>query len=211
MARAKSTGYILPTLPAYRPYALALGQLALAWNALHETLALLYCTIMGGGVVNQHLAVWHALKADRAQRDILLAAAQSNTFESVPTRFMDDIKWICGRADALEDLRNDALHSPLVGHQWHPDNVEIAPRRGLGHIRAQKLGEKDLLAEFRYCRDAAIALSSFAERMDRALSDYSEPWPDRPVWPTRRETNTTKPRRQAHKAKRPRQPRSSLE
>jgi hypothetical protein len=118
-----TTEYIPPTHPAFRPYVVALGQLALAWNALHETLALLYCRIMGGSMVNQHLAVWHALKVDRAQRDILIAAAQSNTWGAMPVKFMEDIKWLCGRADALEDLRNDALHSPLLAYYHHSDNA----------------------------------------------------------------------------------------
>ena len=55
---------------------------------------------MGGGAINQHLAVWHALKADRAQRDILLAAAQSNMSGAIPVRFMDDTL-----QDRLDQLR----------------------------------------------------------------------------------------------------------
>src|ERR1022692_594393 len=65
-----------PTHAVFRPYAITLGQLALAWNELHESMALLFCTTMGGGYSNQFLAVWHVLKVDRAQRDILLAAAR---------------------------------------------------------------------------------------------------------------------------------------
>jgi hypothetical protein len=138
MARHRRTkddpavGIVSPTHPAFRPYVIALGQLALAWNGLHETLALLYCTIMGGGVVNQHLAVWHALKADRAQRDILLAAAKNNIRGAIPVQFDDDIKWLCSRADTLEDLRNDAMHSPLWGYQPHPGTIVVMPRTGLG-------------------------------------------------------------------------------
>ena len=37
------------THPAFRPYTTALGELALAWNGLHSEMALLFCTLMGGG------------------------------------------------------------------------------------------------------------------------------------------------------------------
>jgi hypothetical protein len=57
--------------------ALALGQLTLTWNDLHESLALVFCSVMGGGYVGHFLAILHAIKVDRAQRDILLAAVNS--------------------------------------------------------------------------------------------------------------------------------------
>ena len=71
----------------FRPYVEALGQLALAWNELHFNLSLLYCSLMGARVgipVDQHFAVWHALKMDRAQRDILRAAATSSGLQRAP-------------------------------------------------------------------------------------------------------------------------------
>src|SRR5580704_7160746 len=83
--------------PAFRPYVGALGQLALSWNALHETMAFLFCSVMGGGYSNQFLAVWHALKSDRSQRDILLAATESHMNPAYSPQFVSDIKWLCGR------------------------------------------------------------------------------------------------------------------
>jgi hypothetical protein len=101
-----------PTHPVFRPYVAALGQLAIAWNGLHETLCLLFCTITEAKAINQPTAIWHALKVDRSQRDILTATAESTTRGAIPITFFEDVKWLCGRVDALEDLRNDALHSP---------------------------------------------------------------------------------------------------
>jgi hypothetical protein len=175
------------TSKSFRPYTLALGQLALAWNGLHETLAQLYCRLMAGGLmgkepVNQHLAVWHALKMDRAQRQILLAAAKSNTWGAVPVTLIDDIKWICGRADVVEDARNDALHSPLWAYERGPRETIVMPVTFLGHVRATKLFDKDLLVEFRWCRDAAIALDDYAIGIADSLFDPMKPWPGRPLW-----------------------------
>lgn len=140
---------------------------------------------MGGGYSNQFLAVWHALKQDRAQRDILLAALNKHMNPAPPPRIIDDLKWLCGRADALEDLRNDALHSPLWAQPRGPDQAYVGPMIGLGHVRAQKLVNKDLLKEFRWCRDAAILLADFAYEIDASLSDPFRSWPKRPDWPVR--------------------------
>jgi hypothetical protein len=141
--RARMPHESLPyTDRAFMPYVTALGQLTLAWNGLHEVLALLFCTVMGGGMSNQFLAVWHALRTDRAQRDILLAALKSDVRGVVPSKFFEDIEWICKRADVVEDARNDALHSPLWASKRGPGNTIVTPIVGLGHVRAQRLSEK---------------------------------------------------------------------
>src|SRR5580700_224118 len=175
--RLRYPGAALPyTAKAFLPYVAALGQLALAWNNLHEVLGLLFCRVMEANPVNQYLAIWHALKVDRAQREILLAALRNHVRGAYPTSFVPDIEWICNRADALEDTRNDALHSPLWAQERGPGNTIVQPWVGLGHIRAQKLLNKDLLAEFRWCRDAAVLLADFASDIDLSLADYMRPW-----------------------------------
>jgi hypothetical protein len=182
--RKRQFGYTLPyTDKAFLPYVIALGQLALAWNGLHETLAFLFCSIMGGGYANQFLAVWHAIKSDRAQREILLAATKNHLEAGWPHTFVEDVEWLCGRIDSLEDARNDALHSPLSAYPEVPTSVR--PVTGLGHIRAKKLSTKHLLSEFRWCRDSAVVLAKFAYEMDAFLSDYKTPWPNRPQLPNR--------------------------
>jgi hypothetical protein len=176
-----------PSIPytheAFRPYVTALGQLTLAWNDLHETLAILFCSVMGGGFANQFLAVWHALKSDRSQRDILSAAVSAGLVQGGPPQLLDDVTWICKQADALEDTRNTALHSPLWGSQWQSE-TRIQPLLGLGHVRAGRLAGKNLLVEFRWCRDAATVLRNFAMEIDVALSRGSA-WPIRPTLPNR--------------------------
>jgi hypothetical protein len=131
---------------AFEPYVTALGQLTLAWNDLHETLAIVFSMVMGGGDVGQYLAIWHAIKVDRAQREILLAAAKVDELRGPRyPRLVPDLEWICRKAEAVEDARNDALHSPLWGSQRGPGSTLVIPLTGLGHVRAQKLMAKDLL------------------------------------------------------------------
>ena len=111
----------------FRPYTLALGQFTLAWNDLHTSLAMLFCTVMGGGFSNPALAIWHELKADRAQRDILNAAMKSTVINGGSQSLSEEIDWICKRADSLEECRNNALHSlcgarrpKQVPWKWRP-------------------------------------------------------------------------------------------
>ena len=211
-APKKSAGWnwSLPvTSRVFDPYTKALGQLALAWNELHETLSVVFCMVMGGGLVNQFLAIWHEIKVDRAQRDILLAAARAGQMNGSPfPRLVADLEWIWTKAREVEDARNDALHSPLWGSHRGPGASVVVPMTGLGHVRAKKLGAKDLLSEFRWCRDAAVVLTAFARELDHAMQGYGLAWPDRPDWPNRGQTKKKKPHRQAGQAKPqpPRQP-----
>ncbi|MCX7309122.1 MAG: hypothetical protein NTZ72_14715, partial [Afipia sp.] len=48
--------------PNFRPYAIAIGELALAWNGLHDVLGRLFWTIVGKSNYAS-LAVWHSIKA----------------------------------------------------------------------------------------------------------------------------------------------------
>jgi hypothetical protein len=186
--RKRPTGEWAPSVPvthpAFRPYAIALGQLALAWNDLHLSLATLFCTAMGGGFVNPVLAIWNALKSDRSQREILLAAAKATLANGRSQKLAEEIEWICKRADALEDSRNDALHSPLWGAPRGPGAPLVSPVVGLGHVRANKLLGKNLLAEFRWCRECSTKLRDYATELDMAFS-RGRPLPDRPRLPPR--------------------------
>jgi hypothetical protein len=187
-----------PSIPftssAFQPYAIALGRLALAWNDLHLSLQmLLFCTVMGGGFINPALSIWNALKVDRSQRDILKAAANAQTLNGGSKELAEEIKWICDRTDRIEDLRNDALHSPLWGIVVSTEKPSIQPVSGLGHVRAGKLQGKDLLVEFNRCRATATALRDYATKLDFAVC-RNRSFPGRPVLPVRTRPNAKKPR-----------------
>jgi hypothetical protein len=154
--------------------------------------------VMGGGFVHQFLAIWHEIKVDRAQRDILLAAARAGETNGSPfPRLVADLEWVLKQADRVEDARNDALHSPLWGSHRGPGASVVVPMTGLGHVRAKKLEAKDLLSEFRWCRDAALVLTAFARELDRAMQGGGFAWPERPDWPNRGQTKKKEPHHRA--------------
>jgi hypothetical protein len=97
--------------------------------------------------------------------------------------YIEDVEWLCKRVDVLEEERNNALHSPLWAYQRGPNEAVVMPLVALGHVRAKKPSEKNILAEFRWCRDRSFDLAKFALAINQSLSDYALPWPNRPEWP----------------------------
>src|SRR5260370_21675866 len=101
-------------------------------------------------------------------------------------RLVEDLTWLLNEADKLEDDRNDAVHSPLMygrlddmtaHHLGYAERV--IPSLAFDHPRAQKLAKKDLLSEFRWCRDAALVLNEFAGAIYESIA-ARHPWPKRP-------------------------------
>jgi hypothetical protein len=185
------------TAPEFKPYVAALGQLALAWNDLQESCAALFWTVMSpppqeGDFVNYTpLLVWHSVRSDRSQREMLRAAALNPQADWKRPSAREDIKWLLDQAAKLEDARNDAVHSPLfiVDRSLYGlagSGQPVAPAWWLSNPRAGKLSKRaDLLSEFRYCRDTALALADFAQAMDGALVNQPRLWPERPALPNR--------------------------
>jgi hypothetical protein len=97
----------------FEPYAIQLGWLAYSWNSLHDRLGQLFWVLTGLQNGKIPLAIWNAVKNDRAQREIVRATA-TVSLQSNPA-VHDEIKWILDRADVFEEHRNNALHtrSPL--------------------------------------------------------------------------------------------------
>jgi hypothetical protein len=121
------------------------------------------------------LAVWHAIENDRAQRAILEAAAKEarnlREYETeLRKKLYEEIRWINGQANIIEDKRDDALHSPLWAR-----GKEVIPLSGPGHTRrAKKLIEAEakrgLLVEFLWCRDASLILTDYVKGIEDHLT-----------------------------------------
>jgi hypothetical protein len=174
----------------FRPYAEAIGQVALAWNHLHETLGTIFLEVAFEGSLKAEDA-WQSLIVDRAKREMLKAVLDGMTAHNFPElpRLRDELVWIIEQTNAAEDGRNNAIHTPLVSHD-HPVWREIKPIPGIssythhGNRRAKKLDEKDVLSEYRYYRDKLITLQRHAERL--LYWQRGSPWPKRPKLPSRK-------------------------
>jgi hypothetical protein len=104
---------------AFAPYALEIGQLARAWNALHDTLGRIFSQIVSPGNYNISGAIWYSTPSDAAQRKMLKAAylAWGAIDTKTHPRAKEDIKWLIGQVQALADQRNDAIHAPHISRE----------------------------------------------------------------------------------------------
>ena len=165
-------------------YALAVGRVSGAWNYLHRTLGGLFAVIIGGDD-ELLLTAWRSIENDRSQREMLRATlkAASPRNWKVPPKARADLLWVLNRADALSDVRNDAIHALVALHIGH-EIVEVVvafPPRGRREwklIDRRAKGRK-LLEEFAKCEQDADTLSVFVRRATGALAE-----PDRSEWPT---------------------------
>ena len=186
----------------FAPYVSALGQLALAWNDLHEALAGLFWTLMNGppqeGTVVDRtpIHIWHSLRSDLAQREMLKAAVTHSITDWGENRkewFKEDVLWVLDKTMDLSHARNDAIHSPLFLNVFGPGPATLIPLHFTFNPRAIGLAKRnDLLGEFRYCRDVAITLHDYARLLDGALVNPQRAWPGRPGMPVRRQKKSQK-------------------
>jgi len=186
----------------YRPYALAIGQANLAWNDLHLCLCSLFGLSNGG---NSHVfentlaAIWHSSGNDRTCRNMLRATVLTPGMEAT-VRFPslpESLGWLLGRADSLEDARNDLIHSPFTRYDpvWllSDDLVEpplrVQPAKFTGHVRAKKLAKNaDVLRAIRLFREETLVLRDFALHLVSSMMFPEHfPWPEIPQLPNRGE------------------------
>ena len=183
----------------FLPYALAVGQMALAWNELHEALGILFAWSLRTSKDRtlQAIAIWGAVTSDRQKRQLLEASINylgEESHRQFP-QLAADILWLVGRANSLEDKRNNVVHSPLaeitsdlVGALLGLKMGEVFPG-GILNERALKLRNstilvgKDLLNEMIVYRDYAEKLASFSDSILTAWRKPVGSWPERPSLP----------------------------
>jgi hypothetical protein len=180
-----------PSISAVRrqmkPYALAIGELTLAWNQLQERLAMLFWNAINIPHGDVALSMWNIVRSDMVQRELLKAAVKSGAFND---RFNGqqaeaDILWLLEKVAILSQRRNDAIHAPLA-LTLNSEGKKIEPHVALGNPRAKGLSNKDLMKELIWYRETSFTLSIFAGAMHECLSrpKIKLPWPGRPLLPS---------------------------
>jgi hypothetical protein len=115
-----------------------------------------------------------------------------------------DIKWLLVKAEKLEDVRNNIIHSPLLDFDaisagFLSRNAGIQADDLTKNPRALKLATKNLLPEISWCRDMATTLRDYALLIDEVIWDKHEPWPSKPPLPPRGVKPFQPRRRKKHK------------
>jgi hypothetical protein len=169
---------------ALDPYFIALGRVAHAWNHLHEDLGKVFCAV-SHLELDIGMAIWHGLKSDRSQRDILLAAAkasdQNEDWSKQHPGASDGIIDLLNKTNALADHRNNAIHAPCsVAITSDGTDLEIVPVTFFGNDKAKRLRGK-----FEWYEKSADVLRIHAVECRFALDMKFSSWPEKPLMPTR--------------------------
>lgn len=188
----------------FKPYATIAGQATLAWNDLHIKLSHIFSYVCSQSFPGSkeknylHLKchyIWLSSQSDRASRAMLKAALRGTSPDEKNRypKWIDDVGWLLTEATKLEDMRNNVVHAPLLlitKSELYPE-VHNLVLPNAQSPRGGKLLGKDLLKEYRWCRDAAIVLRDYAEAIQLILYWHSlaalppDAWPRRPTLPNR--------------------------
>jgi hypothetical protein len=180
------------------PVALAIGHAVMEWNDMCEDLGMLFGVLLHPSEPwsKRGLAIWHSSNNDRGQRDMLIAAANAvpDAMKKANPKLVEDICWLCQRANSLADRRNDLVHAPLTMQIDPADSskaVGVVPASFFGHPRALKLEGKDLVAEFGAYAAYATKLKMFTRNIMASIQfgENFHAWPDRPQLPDLRVRN----------------------
>lgn len=172
---------------AFAPFAQEIGQLARAWNALHDQLGQIFGQIVRPDNLNISRAIWFATQSDKAQRGMLRASsiAYFAINEKIHPKAKEDISWLLTKIDKLSDMRNNAIHAPImIGMNTSSREMVIEPDVFYGNPRAINLKGKELLVELKWYRQTAEALRQFAILIWLHLRRIDGSWPHRPSLPT---------------------------
>lgn len=162
---------------SFESIALALGQVALAWNDLHLSLSGLFGTVVhiGNGVMSG--AIWNSLHSDKAQRDMLQAAITTNALGyELKNKTREEILWVLNRSQKLANDRNNALHVPLV----RAAEGEVVSFFGLGNQRALNLKDNNLERLFSCVYEDIMILSGYVDGIEESIRRPQIDFPIRP-------------------------------
>ena len=177
---------------AAKPYAEAIGQLIMSWNTMQDSFCTLFCILMESNKLGKALAIWHAIKNDRSQRELVKAIAPHCSVLQKDKKAIELISWAVKCADATGSHRDDAAHSPYAIQIAEP--VELTTNFALGHPKAINLKDIDLLDEFKRIRHNAGQITCFVYHLTQYVSNLKsgeKPWP----LPQKPSLQTTRPQK----------------
>jgi hypothetical protein len=99
------------TLPEMRRHIQHVGEITFAWTQLHSALFAIFNSLFhqDGGAA---YGIWHCIRNDSAQRDMLLAAAEARLTNK--KTLLNQVRWIARCAEVLGGLRNDLAHTGIA-------------------------------------------------------------------------------------------------
>jgi len=137
MARLPTLNEISALEATLEPYFTALGKVAHEWNHLHEELGKVFCAVTALDL-SVGMAIWHSLKSDRSQRDILEGVVQGKEFDEdwmeAHPGAISGVLYLTKETNKIADRRNIAIHAPCHALP-ELDDFEIKPITFFGNLK----------------------------------------------------------------------------
>ena len=163
-----------------RSYATEVGQVTVAWSHLHHVLRAIFAMLIDPGNFAPGYSAWNVLKADSAQREMLMAVARARLARD--RRLLTKVLWLCKGTAELSKFRNDAAHAVPLFYSAEDGKLKIRHfehEREATLKRLQAIGYKRL---FRLVTGDLNALRVYAVWVFGELSqENKEPLPRRPI------------------------------
>jgi hypothetical protein len=185
-----------------------LGEVVRSWALLHDELAKLFHHLAG---CDWWLAypIWHAIKSDLSQRDMLLALASAHKarlehFEDPDggkkIAALEEIKWMLNETTRHSHRRNDLVHAPIIFKMdLDTDEWEARVSEWTNNPRAIKLADTELFQYCSQCIAFAGTMKAYAQKLTETLA--GQPLPKRPPVPHTSQFPTRKQRIRQSKRK----------
>lgn len=160
-------------------HATRIGHAVIAWNRLHDNLGVTFADLINPDQQYIGLTVWHAMKSDSAQRDVLTAVIK--TVLPDENKYRIDLCWILTETGKLSGHRNNYIHAAFIS-LIDDGGIKLIPDHFTGNRKAGKLVDTDLDRDLSMLEQDLSQLEVFLSRI-RAFHDYPPPhdaWPDRP-------------------------------
>ena len=166
--------------PALAKYAALVGEVTYASNAMHATFFLLFQMLFDMRQSDSVGAIWHSLRSDDLQRNVLKAAVEKS--HKLRNRPKNAFIWAINKAGKLAEYRNAAIHTAFEygpdgkgGFVIEPSDWAVEPRRlekllRLGHENLFKL----LIGDF-------TALEEYISHTSEAILGTDDPEPSEHV------------------------------
>lgn len=200
-----------PNASVAEDHAQKTGEIIGQWNSLHSVLMAFFCEFVERDDVDPGRSIWHTLKSDLSQRDILSSLAEVRLKKR--TGLKKGLKWLIKSVGKLAAYRNAYAHAP-VHYSIEPDgSTKIVPSSlaaSPGHFDVlTKLSDKKV---YRDLMGDLIALEGYGGALWFATfipERYSSPKrPPLRLLPAQKRGGAQKHQRR-HRAKPARQPKSS--
>jgi hypothetical protein len=198
MAKLPTSAEIDAATVAFESYFSGLGKVAHAWNHMQEELGKLF-TQLSGLDLSMGMTIWHSLRSDLAQRQMLKAVTEHHGSDDDWTKTHPKaeaaVVSLVNDINAFSTKRNAAIHAPC-NQVLGGDDLEIIAVTFFGNPNAKKLREAEVLqgadnlTQFAWFERTADAYRRYVKELEYALSEPRTPWPDKPRMPTLGEKNT---------------------